>query len=141
MRLNADTELRFDGGGVLPANSYVLSFFSSVLRGATEAQSAADSNSSTIVTPMNGVTKAQWLAVAPFWYPIKPPAVVKTFKELDLVLTIGSRFDLQPALDRASDYLTANAIELEASDSSFRKRDGADLYVCGSGCCGLTSCS
>lgn len=74
MSLNADTELLFDDG-VLKANSNVLSFFSRVLRNAIEAHSARDANSSnstTIVIPMEGVIKKQWLAVAPFWHPYQP---------------------------------------------------------------------
>ena len=116
LRLNADTELRFDDGGALPANVYVLSFFSSVLRGAVEAHSGADTDSrcgsSTIVIPMDGVTKAQWLAVAPFWHPVEPALVMKEWEQLELVLRIGSRFDLRPALDRASDFLAANIHKL-----------------------------
>jgi hypothetical protein len=128
MRLNADTELRFDDGGVLPANSYVLSFFSSVLRGAVEAaeahaasrkrsssSSASNSRSSTKVIPVQGVTKKQWLTVAPFWHPVTPPAVVKTWGEAELLLRIGSRFDLRPALDKGSEFLAANADKLTAS--------------------------
>jgi hypothetical protein len=123
MSLNADTELRFDDGD-LEANSKVLSFFISVLCNAVEAHSAGDVNSSTstsnssstnIVIPMEGVTKQQWLAVAPFWHPVNPAPVIKTWAEAELLLRIGSRFELHPALDKARDYLTANMDKLTPS--------------------------
>jgi hypothetical protein len=117
MRLNPDTELRFDDG-TLPANSNVLSFFSSVLRGAIEAESAhgdrSGSSSTNMVIPMQGLTKAQWLAAAPFWVPVRPAPTVQTWEEAELLLTIGSRFDLWSPLDKASEFLTANADTLTA---------------------------
>jgi hypothetical protein len=123
MSLNADTELRFDDGD-LEANSKVLS---SVLRNAVEAHTAGDVNSSartsnssstTIMIPIEGVTKQQWLAVAPFWHPVTPAPVVKTWAEAELLLRIGSRFELHPALDKARDYLLANLDKLTPSSSS-----------------------
>lgn len=115
MGLNADTELRFDDG-VLPANSYVLSFFSSVLRNAVEAQQAADQeegSSSSISIPMAGITKAQWLQAAPFWHPVEPAPAVQ-WDNLELLLKIGSRFDLRLVLFQASEFLAANVKELHA---------------------------
>jgi hypothetical protein len=119
MRLNPDTELQFDDGS-LPANSNMLSFFSSVLRGAVQAPSAGGSSnsSSTIVIPMKGLTKVQWLEVAPFWHPVGPAAVVKTWAEAELLLRVGSRFDLRPALDKASEFLTANVDKLTVTSSN-----------------------
>jgi hypothetical protein len=117
MSLNPDTELQFDDG-ILPANSNVLCFFSSVLRGAIEAHSAGGSDSSTIVIPMNGLSKGQWLEVAPFWHPVEPAAVVETWAEAKLLLRVGSRFELRPALDKASEFLTANVDKLTVTSST-----------------------
>jgi hypothetical protein len=120
MSLNADTELRFDDG-VLKSNSNVMSVFSSVLCNAIEAHSAGDDNnnnsssstnscnSGTIVIPMDGVTKEQWLNVAPFWHPLKQSPVVKSCDEAELLLDIGSRFELHPVVENACAYVTANA--------------------------------
>jgi hypothetical protein len=84
MNRDADTELHFDDG-VIYGNATVLSFFSSVLRGAIEAHSAGRksssscscSSNSTIVIPMEGLTTKQWLHVAPLWQPVT--AVVETW--------------------------------------------------------------
>jgi hypothetical protein len=104
MSLDANTELIFDDGSLL-ANSTVLSLFSRVLRGAI-------SSSSNKKIRMGGVTKAEWLAVAPFWHPVEPSAAVQSWEELDLVLRIGSHCDLRPVLDRAGDFLAVNAEQL-----------------------------
>lgn len=101
MSLNADTELRFDDGA-LPANSNVLSLFSSVLHGAIEAHSGDDnsnhsSTSSPIVIQMQGLTKAQWLKVAQCWLPVQPAAAVRYWARAELLLRVGSRFDMRPA--------------------------------------------
>jgi hypothetical protein len=80
MSFRSDTELQFEDGTV-EACSAVLAFFSSVLRGAVEAHTAApstnnSSSSAKIVVPAEGVSKQEWLQVAPFWHPVKPAAVV-----------------------------------------------------------------
>lgn len=113
MSIDADTELRFDDG-VLKANSTVLSFFSSVLRGAIEADKSSSSSNRKVI-PMEGLTTAQWLEVAPFWHPVDPAPVVKTWEEAELLLEIGSRFNLRPALDKVSEYLLANMDKLTAA--------------------------
>lgn len=116
MSIDADTELRFDDG-ILPANSTVLSFFSSVLRAAIESHSAGgtkSSSSSTIVIPMQGLTVQQWLAVAPFWHPVEPAAVVKTWAQAELLLRVGSWFDLRPVMPKAVKFLAANVGKLTA---------------------------
>ena len=123
MNLNPDTELHFDDG-VLPANSNVLSFFSSVLHSAIEAHSEGDKDISTLVIPMKGVTMAQWLKVAPFWHPVEPAAVVHIWADAELLLRIGSRFDLRPALDKASEFLAVNVNTLTVSSS------GAAVQTC-----------
>ena len=125
MALNADTELRFDDG-VLPANSNVLTFFSRVLRNAVEAgdrplastDSAESNSSSTIVIPMQGLTKSQWLLAAPFWHPVDPTPTVQSWQEAEELLKIGSRFDLRPVLDKASDFIAANVSQLTATTTS-----------------------
>jgi hypothetical protein len=122
MSLNPDTELHFDDG-VLPANSNVLSFFSSVLHSAIEAHSEGDKDISTIVIPMKGVTMAQWLKVAPFWHPVEPAAVVHTWADAELLLRIGSRFDLRPALDKATEFLAVNVNTLTVSSSGSSSAD------------------
>ena len=126
MALNADTELRFDDV-VLPANSAVLSMFSSVLRGAIESHMSAHSSSKkpptttsssssgttkAIVVPMEGVTKAQWLHAAAFWHRVNPAPTVESWQEAEELLRIGSRFDLIPVLQKAGDFLAANLNQL-----------------------------
>lgn len=43
---------------------------------------------------------------------------MQSWEQADLLLTVGSRFDLRPVLDRASDFLAANVDKLTASNSS-----------------------
>jgi len=127
MTVCADAELRFDDG-VLPANSGMLSVFSSVLRDAVEVHTSAPSEcnlapsssttSKTIVLPIQGLTKAQWLQASLFWYPVDPAPVVQTWQEVELLLRVGSRFDLRPVLQKAGNFLTAHVGQLTAANSS-----------------------
>jgi hypothetical protein len=123
MSFRSDTELQFEDG-TLEASSTVLAFFSSVLRGAVEAHSAATGTGNSavasscsgakqqekkIVIPVEGVSKQEWLQVAPFWYPVKPAAVVADWEQAELLLKVGSMFDLQPVLQAADAFIAANA--------------------------------
>lgn len=132
MTVCADAELRFDDG-VLSANSGMLSVFSSVLRDAVEVHTSArgaavgklppSTTSKTVVLPMQGLTKAQWLQAALFWYPVEPAPVVQYWQEVELLLRIGSRFDLRPLLQKAGDFLAANVGQLTAANSSSSNLD------------------
>lgn len=73
MSFRADTELQFEDGTV-EANSTILSFFSSVLRGAVEAHTAAaakgsETTKTRLVIPIDGVSREEWMQVkaSRFW--------------------------------------------------------------------------
>jgi len=127
MQVCADAELHFDDG-VLPANSTMLSVFSNVLCDAVEVHTSApagdnlprgsSTTSKTMVLPMQGLLKAQWLQAAPFWYPVDPAPIVQTWQEVELLLRIASQFDLRPVLQKAGDFLAANVGQLKATNSS-----------------------
>jgi hypothetical protein len=52
----------------------------------TTSTTSTTTTTTTIVIPMEGLAKQQWLAVAPFWHPIHPAAVVDTWDEAELLL-------------------------------------------------------
>jgi hypothetical protein len=105
----------------LQCNSTILGLFSSVLRGAVEAHTAGGKNNSSkpastpnskLQIPVEGVTKEEWLTIAAFWYPVKKAAVVADWDQAQLLLRVGSMFDLAPVLQKADAFITANAISL-----------------------------
>lgn len=63
--------------------------------------------------PIEGVSREEWLEVAPFWHPVKQPAVVKNWEQAELLLKVGSKYDLQPVLHAADAYITANVGKLK----------------------------
>jgi hypothetical protein len=137
MSIDADTELRFDDG-VIQANSTLLSVYSSVLRAAVAAEhnsAGGNKSSSTIVMPMPGLTKQQWLDVAPFWHPVEPAAVITTWTETELLLRIGSRFNIRPVMQKAAcllstvDFLAANVDKLAAPSKPSSTAAGAAALI------------
>lgn len=116
MSFRADTVLKFEDGE-LQCNSTILGLFSSVLRGAVEAHTAGGSSNSnkkpdSLQIPVEGVTKQEWLTVAAFWYPVKKAAVVRDWEQAELLLRVGSMFDLAPVLQKADAFITANVDKL-----------------------------
>lgn len=126
MSYRADTVLQF-GEEELQCNSTILGLFSSVLRGAVEAHTAGDSNNSStpastpdskLQIPVEGVTKEEWLTVAAFWYPVKKAAVVADWDQAELLLRVGSMFDLAPVLQKADAFITAHVDQLVSKSGS-----------------------
>jgi len=126
----ADVELQFSDG-TLMANSTALSLFSSVLRGAVEANAGKVSGNSSGTPnssssrphkqrkkdnsiPMEGVKKEEWLQVAAFWYPVVPAPTIESWQQAELLLRVGSQFDLQLVLHKVDLYLREHANELTA---------------------------
>lgn len=127
--LNADVKLSFDDGSTLAVNSAFISVHSRVLRGAVEATGSI---------PIAGVSKEEWLQVAAFWYPVVPSPVIKTWEQAELLLTVGSKFDIQLVLHKVDLYLRSRAaVMVSGPDSSINSvwqwmglADKAGLTVC-----------
>lgn len=113
--LNADVGLQFDDGSTLMVSSAFISVFSSVLRGAVEANrgaaaegtntSTSSATSSASAIPINGVTKAEWLQAASFWYPVVPSPDITDWKQAELLLRIGTQFDIPLLLHKVGTHL------------------------------------
>lgn len=96
MALHADTTLIFSDGEVR-CNSIVLSLASTVLRTALELESnhLSANGDCKYRIPIQGCTRAEWLDVAPFWYPGSPE--VPEYTGTDQVeLIIKVRLLIQP---------------------------------------------
>jgi len=113
------------------ASAATLGMLGSVLRGALEvdtaANAAAASSSVTStpsdscrapVIPMKGTTKSQWMQVAAFLYPVVPSPEITSWKQLELLLEVGSRYDLQLVLHKVDLYLCAKARTMSADVAS-----------------------
>lgn len=90
----ADTSLAFADGEMVRCNSTALSLCSSVLRTAIEVANERGVHAQggfKFCIPMEGVTKAEWLEVAPLWYPGMPswPEMAST-EQLELVIKVGA---------------------------------------------------
>jgi hypothetical protein len=120
----ADVELLFSDGSLM-ASSTALGLFSSVLRGAVEANAGAaarsngasnsNSNSNSSSThavasiPVEGITKAEWLEVASFWYPIVPAPTICGWVQAELLLKVAVRFDIATVLHKVDLCLQQHA--------------------------------
>jgi hypothetical protein len=58
--------------------------------------------------------------VAAFWYPVVPSPVIKTWEQAELLLTVGSKFDIQLVLHKVDLYLKSRAaLMVSGPDSNF----------------------
>lgn len=118
MSYNADVSLEFQDG-TLPGNSTHLGMYSSVLRGACEAGTAASSKQQDSLTiPMPGLTKSDWMTVTPFLYPVIPRATISSWPQLEVLLKVSSQLDIALVLHEADCYLATHVKSLAANQES-----------------------
>lgn len=65
---------------------------------------------------------AYWLQAAPYWHPVSSVPALQTWEQVEVLLKVGSRFDLQPVLQKADSYITANCSQL-------LKQAGGPTYI------------
>lgn len=112
----ADVELAFDDDStMLPAHSQLLRLCSGVLAKALEASAAVvdgrvDGRAMRI--PLPGTSRADWLTAMRFVYPAFAPLPVVTWDNLELLLTLGGKYDMPLLLDCANAFLRDNAGQL-----------------------------
>jgi hypothetical protein len=127
--LNADVKLCFDDGSTLDVNSAFISVHSSVLRGAVEATGSI---------PIAGVSKEEWLEAAAFWYPVVPSPEISCRDQAELLLKVGSKFDIQLVLHKVDLYLKPRARLMQSGADTdpasiwrwIRLAETAGLTVC-----------
>lgn len=67
---------------------------------------------------MPDTTKDDWLQAAAFLYPVVPPPVISSWAQLEVLLKVASRFDIQLLLHKSEEYITSNANTLVADPKS-----------------------
>ncbi|WIA18887.1 hypothetical protein OEZ85_003560 [Tetradesmus obliquus] len=124
MGTKADIDLVFDKDGTqdtLMSHSSILQLSSQVLAHALELHSASSSSSSSSSTlrqlPLPGTSKADFLTVAQFLYPIAPLPKV-SWDNLEVLLVEGRKWDMQVVLAHVAEFLQANASSLDLSPTS-----------------------
>lgn len=137
LAMDADVQLTFSDG-TLMANSTMLRMTSPVLRNALEAHTAGaaglhllssssnnnkgnrsstslstssttTTSNSTATIPIEGVTKEDWLKAAAFVYPVVRPAKVTGLSQAELLIRVGSKFDMPLVLHRVDEHLAEAA--------------------------------
>ena len=122
LRDGPDLELKFDDGSTLQGHASLLSLASGVLKAAIElgegstaamgaSNSKAASNACLITITLTGTSKEDWLEAMKFVYPVSPTPTV-SFDNLELLMVIGSKYDMPSLLSRANTFLIQHTQQL-----------------------------
>ncbi|WIA23140.1 hypothetical protein OEZ86_010038 [Tetradesmus obliquus] len=144
LSLGTDVQLLFEDEAV-PGHAQTLSMWSKVLSNALEAGNCSSSSSASLLNynskpasgpitiPMDGTSKNDWLTAVSFIYPVVPQALV-TWDNLEMstascvgcygscqvLLAIGSKYDMPALLSRAATFLESNKNVLNSKPGSLQ---------------------
>jgi hypothetical protein len=104
LSVGCDVELKLDDG-TMPASSVVLRLMSGVFSNALDAHDECQTSkpakasralscstplsASKTILPLPGITKAQWLRIAEFLYPVVPFPKIKDWTKAEYLLEVG----------------------------------------------------